>query len=88
LRRELRSAERLSDAAIFFALVCLKTPCFRSSALLSCVTRCGQRFGDAFFGDDFSALNLPSSLSFYAYVCWPFCALLPCANRLFFDAQP
>ena len=53
MRRELRSAERLSDAAIFFALVCLKTPCFRSSASLSCVTRCDQRFGDAFFGDDF-----------------------------------
>src|SRR5216683_6456694 len=49
---EPRSAERLSDAAIFFALVCLKTPCFRSSASLSCVTRCDQRFGDAFFGDD------------------------------------
>jgi hypothetical protein len=36
----------------------------------------------------FSALNLPSSLSFYVYVCWPLCALLPCANALFFDAQP
>jgi hypothetical protein len=36
----------------------------------------------------FSALNLPSSLAFYVYVCWPFCALLPCANALFIDAQP
>jgi hypothetical protein len=52
LRRVLRSAERLSDAAIF------------------------------------SALNLPSSLSFYVYVCRPLCALLPCANALFIDAQP
>jgi hypothetical protein len=64
LRRELRSAERLSDAAIFFALVCLKTPCFRSSASLSCVTRCDQRFGDAFFGDDF----LRAELAFLAVV--------------------
>jgi len=55
---EPRSAERLSDAAIFFALVCLKTPCFRSSASLSCVTRCDQRFGDAFFSDDFLRAEL------------------------------
>ena len=49
MRRELCSAERLSDAAIFLALVCLKTPRFRSSASLSCVTRCDQRLGDDFF---------------------------------------
>jgi hypothetical protein len=54
----------LSDAAIFFALVCLKTPCFRSSASLSSVTRCDQRFGDAFFGDDF----LRAELAFLAVV--------------------
>jgi hypothetical protein len=53
LRRELRSAERLSDAAIFFGSVSLKTPCFRSSASLSRVTRCDQRFGDIFLGDGF-----------------------------------
>jgi hypothetical protein len=35
----------LSDAAIFFALVSLKTPRLRSSASLSRVTRCDQRFG-------------------------------------------
>jgi hypothetical protein len=39
----------LSDAAIFFALVSLKTPRFRSSASLSRVTRCDHRFGDDFF---------------------------------------
>ena len=46
LRRELCCAERLSEAAIFFGLVSLKTPCFRSSASLSLVTRRDQRFGD------------------------------------------
>jgi hypothetical protein len=39
----------LSDAAIFLALDSLKTPRFRSSASLSRVTRCDQRFGDDFF---------------------------------------
>ena len=34
--------------AIFFALVCLNTPFLRSSASLSRVTRCDQRFGEAF----------------------------------------
>jgi hypothetical protein len=53
LRRELRSAERLSDAAIFFGSVSLKTPCFRSSASLSLVTRCDHRLGDACLGDAF-----------------------------------
>jgi hypothetical protein len=45
LRRELCSAERFSDAAIFFGSVSLKTPRLRSSASLSLVTRCDQRFG-------------------------------------------
>jgi hypothetical protein len=58
LRRELRSAERLSEAAIFFGLVSLKTPCFRSSASLSRVTRCDQRFGDAFLAADFLRAEL------------------------------
>jgi hypothetical protein len=31
----------------------LKTPCFRSSASLSRVTRCDQRFGDVFGAADF-----------------------------------
>jgi hypothetical protein len=35
----------LSEAAIFFGLVSLKTPSRRSSASLSRVTRCDQRFG-------------------------------------------
>jgi hypothetical protein len=51
LRRELRSAERLSEAAIFFGSVCLNTPRFKSSASLSRVTRCDQRFGDALAAD-------------------------------------
>ena len=51
LRRELRSAERLSEAAIFFGSVSLKTPCLRSSASLPCVTRCDQRLGDGFVAD-------------------------------------
>jgi hypothetical protein len=46
LRRELRSAERFRDTAIFFALVSLNTPRLRSSASLCFVTRCDQRFGD------------------------------------------
>jgi hypothetical protein len=53
LRRELRSAERLSEAAIFFGLVSLNTPCRRSSASLSRVTRCDQRFGDVLLAADF-----------------------------------
>src|SRR6185437_16342358 len=40
----MRSADRLSDAAIFFGSVSVKTPRFRSSASLSRVTRCDQRF--------------------------------------------
>jgi hypothetical protein len=38
LRRELCSADRFNDAAIFFALDCLNTPCWRSSASLRSVT--------------------------------------------------
>jgi hypothetical protein len=49
LRRELCTAERFSEIAIFFALVSLNTPCLRSSASLSFVTRCDQRFGEARF---------------------------------------
>jgi len=44
----MRSAERLCDTAIFLGLVSLKKPCYRSSASLSRVTRCDQRFGEAF----------------------------------------
>src|SRR6185437_3843254 len=40
----MRSADGLSDAAIFFGSVSVKTPCFRSSASLSRVTRCDQGF--------------------------------------------
>lgn len=58
LRRELRSAERLSEAAIFFGSVSLKTPCFRSSASLSCVTRCDQRLGGDLVADDLVADDL------------------------------
>jgi hypothetical protein len=58
LRRELRSAERLSEAAIFFGLVSLKTPCCRSSASLSRVTRCDQRFGEVFPAADFPRAKL------------------------------
>jgi hypothetical protein len=53
LRRDECSAERFSEAAIFFALVNLNTPRFRSSASLSCVTRCDQRFGDGFLAPVF-----------------------------------
>jgi hypothetical protein len=45
LRRELRPAERFSEAAICFGSRNLKTPRRRSSASLSQVTRCDQRFG-------------------------------------------
>jgi hypothetical protein len=49
LRRELCSAERFSEVAIFFGLVSVNTPRLRSSASLSFVTRCDQRFGAARF---------------------------------------
>jgi hypothetical protein len=58
LRRELSSAERFRDAAIFFGSVSLKTPCFRSRASLSLVTRCDHRLGDAFLGDAFRRVVL------------------------------
>jgi hypothetical protein len=45
----------LSEAAIFFALVSLKTPRFRSSASLSPVTRCDQRFGAPLRAERFAA---------------------------------
>jgi hypothetical protein len=45
LRRELCSAERLSEAAIRFGSRNVKTPRRRSSASLSRLTRCDQRFG-------------------------------------------
>jgi hypothetical protein len=51
LRRVLRSAERLSDRAIDFAPLSLKTPGSRSSALLCEVTLADQR-GPAGFGPD------------------------------------
>jgi hypothetical protein len=53
LRRELCSADRLRDAAIFFALVNLKTPRLRSSASLSCVTRCDHLLREDFPAEDF-----------------------------------
>jgi hypothetical protein len=43
LRRLLRSAERLSEAAIFLGSFCRKMPPSRSSASLSRVTRADQR---------------------------------------------
>src|SRR5688572_4733896 len=43
LRRLLRSAERLSDAAMARGLRWVKTPCSRSSALLVRMTRADQR---------------------------------------------
>jgi hypothetical protein len=46
LRRELRSADRFSDAAIRFGSRNVNTPRFRSSASRPCVTRCDQRFGE------------------------------------------
>jgi hypothetical protein len=58
LRRELLSAERLSDAAIRLGSLSVKTPRFRSSASLSRVTRCDQRFGAVFFGGDFVRAEL------------------------------
>jgi hypothetical protein len=47
----LRIAERFSDDAIFLALASLNTPRLRSSASLSRVTRCDQRFGVALRAD-------------------------------------
>ena len=64
MRRELCSAERFSEAAIRFGSRSVKTPCFRSSASLSLVTRCDQRFDDALLGDDF----LRDELAFRAVV--------------------
>jgi len=49
LRRVLLSAERFSDAAIFFGSCRVKTRCLRSSALLCLVTRCDQRSDVALF---------------------------------------
>jgi hypothetical protein len=46
LRRELRSAERLSEAAIRFGSRKVKTPRLRSRASLSFVTRCDHRFDE------------------------------------------
>ena len=43
MRRRLRSAERFSEAAIFFGSRPVKTRCWRSSASLSRVTRADQR---------------------------------------------
>jgi hypothetical protein len=43
----------LSEAAIFSGFVSLNTPCCRSSASLSWVTRCDQRFGDVLLAADF-----------------------------------
>ena len=45
LRRELCSAERLSEAAIRFGSRNVKRPRRRSSASLSRLTRCDRRFG-------------------------------------------
>jgi len=42
LRRWLRSAERLSDAATPRGVRCVNTPGSRSSALLVSITRCDQ----------------------------------------------
>jgi hypothetical protein len=53
LRRELRSAERFSDAAIIFGSVSLKTPRLRSSASLCSVTRCDQRFEEVLLAEVF-----------------------------------
>lgn len=64
MRRELLSAERFSDAAIFVALACLKTPRFRSIASLSRVTRCDQRFGDVFLDLDVFLDVLVATLRF------------------------
>jgi hypothetical protein len=58
LRRLLRSAERLSEAAIFFGLRCANTLLSRSSASLSLVTRADQRrpdFARLFRRCDFAA---------------------------------
>jgi hypothetical protein len=45
LRRVLRSAERFSDLAILSGSLYVKTPFWRSSALLRSVTRCDHRRG-------------------------------------------
>jgi hypothetical protein len=45
LRRVLCSAERLSDRAMAFGSLFMKTPCSKSSALLRCIT-----FADHFLG--------------------------------------
>jgi hypothetical protein len=54
----------LSEAAIRFGSRSVKTPCFRSSASLSRVTRCDQRFDEALLEDDF----LRAELAFRAVV--------------------
>jgi hypothetical protein len=56
LRRELRSAERFNEAAIRFGSRIVKTPCCKSSASLSRVTRCDQRLDAAFRPAVFRAL--------------------------------
>jgi hypothetical protein len=56
LRRELRSAERFSELAIFFALDCLNTPPLRSSASLSRVTCADHRFVVFLRADVFAVL--------------------------------
>jgi hypothetical protein len=86
LRRELCSAERLSEAAIFFAFVSVKTPRFRSSASLSRVARCDQRFSDAFRVLDFrSAVSIFRAVVFLAVLRG---ALQVYANSLFFEVRP
>jgi hypothetical protein len=60
LRRALRSAERLRDAAIFFALVSVNTPRFKSSASLSRVTLCDQRLDFFAVADFLKVVLLPA----------------------------
>jgi hypothetical protein len=56
----------LSEAAIFSGFVSLNTPCCRSSASLSRVTRCDQRFGDVLLAADFGRAErgLPARAGF------------------------
>jgi hypothetical protein len=67
LRRELRSAERFRDAAIFFGSVSLKTPCFRSSASLSLVTRSDHRPVMPVWAMPFLVSRLSSASPAFAY---------------------
>src|SRR3990172_3680266 len=50
-RRVLTSAERLSEAAIFFGSFSVNTPCSRSSASERSVTSCDQRLVEGFAFD-------------------------------------